>query len=307
MSEAYGFDLDVYYDGDCPLCAREVRWLRRRDRRRRIRFVDIAAPGFDAREAGVPLETLMERIHGRLPDGTIIDGVEVFRRIYAAVGFPTLARLSRLPGVSGMLELAYRWFARNRLRLTGRCRDGICEIPPGPAEAGTEEPPAVVSFGEGAPKWFGIGDAVMGGASTGAMEIAGGIGVFRGTVSLERGGGFASVRSEEGRYDLSRFGGLLVRARGDGKRYGLRLRTAPGFDGVNYQADFQPGAGVWTDARIPFGDFRPVFRGKPVPDCPPLDPAGVRSFGLIVAGRQAGPFRIEIESIRGYRDPSPSS
>jgi predicted DCC family thiol-disulfide oxidoreductase YuxK len=97
VNEATGFELEVFYDGDCPLCMREVRWLRRRDRRQRIRFVDIAAPGFDAREAGVPLETLMERIHGRLPDGTVIDGVEVFRRIYAAVGFPTLARLSRLP------------------------------------------------------------------------------------------------------------------------------------------------------------------------------------------------------------------
>ncbi len=307
MSGANGFELEVFYDGDCPLCMREVRWLRRRDRRQRIRFVDIAAPGFDAREAGVPLETLMERIHGRLPDGTVIDGVEVFRRIYAAVGFPTLARLSRLPGVSGLLELAYRWFARNRLRLTGRCRDGSCEIPPRPAEGETEEPPAVVSFGEGAPKWFGIGDAVMGGVSTGAMEIADGIGVFRGTLSLERGGGFASVRSEEGRFDLSGFDGLLVRARGDGKRYGLRLRTAPGFDGVNYQADFRPEAGAWVDFRLTFREFLPVFRGRPVPDCPPFDPAGVRSFGLIVAGRQAGPFRLEIKSIHGYRDPSPSS
>ncbi len=25
-----GFDIEVFYDGDCPLCMREVRWLRRR-------------------------------------------------------------------------------------------------------------------------------------------------------------------------------------------------------------------------------------------------------------------------------------
>jgi predicted DCC family thiol-disulfide oxidoreductase YuxK len=124
-------DIDVFYDGDCPLCMREVRWLRRRDRRNRIRFVDIAAPGFDAREAGVPLEALMDRIHGRLPDGTIIEGVEVFRRLYASVGFPSLSRISRLPGVSSMLDLVYSWFARNRLRLTGRCRDGNCRLPDG--------------------------------------------------------------------------------------------------------------------------------------------------------------------------------
>jgi len=125
------FDIDVFYDGDCPVCTREVRWLRRRDRRKRIRFVDIAAPGFDAREAGVSLEALMDRIHGRLPDGTIIEGVEVFRRLYASVGFPFLSRVSRLPGISRMLDLAYGWFARNRLRLTGRCRDGTCRLPDG--------------------------------------------------------------------------------------------------------------------------------------------------------------------------------
>ncbi|MBE0568144.1 MAG: CIA30 family protein [Deltaproteobacteria bacterium] len=296
------YDIEVFYDGACPLCMREVRWLRRRDQQKRIRFVDIAASGFDVREAGVSREALMDRIHGRLPDGTIIEGVEVFRRLYASVGFPFLSRISRLPGITEMLDLGYSWFARNRLRLTRRCRNGICEIPPIPEGAGTEEPPTAVSFGQGALRWFYIGDPIMGGVSNGVMEIAEGVGVFRGAVSLERGGGFASVRSEEGRFDLSGFTGLLVRARGDGRRYGLRLRSSAGFDGVNYHADFHPEAGVWTDVRIPFPDFRPVFRGQPVAESPPLDTADIRTFGLIIAGRQAGPFRLELKSIRGYRD-----
>ena len=37
---------------------------------------------------------LMDRIHARLPDGTIIDGVEVFRRLYAAVGLPMFFRVT---------------------------------------------------------------------------------------------------------------------------------------------------------------------------------------------------------------------
>jgi predicted DCC family thiol-disulfide oxidoreductase YuxK len=122
------FDVEVYYDGACPLCMREIRMLQRRDRRHRIRFVDIAAAGFDAASVGLPWETLMDRIHGRLPDGTLVEGVEVFRRLYAAVGFGPLVALTRLPGVKQLLDLAYRVFARNRLRLTGRCADGACEI-----------------------------------------------------------------------------------------------------------------------------------------------------------------------------------
>ncbi len=86
MDERADSDIQVYYDGACPLCAREMRLLRRRDRRRRIGFVDIAAEGFEPAAAGVPREALMERIHARLPDGTLVEGVEVFRRLYTILG-----------------------------------------------------------------------------------------------------------------------------------------------------------------------------------------------------------------------------
>lgn len=122
------FEVEVYYDGDCPLCLREIRLLQRLDRRGRIRFTDIAAPGFDAGPTGLTWQELMDRIHGRLPDGTLIEGVEVFRRLYAAVGFGRLVAATRLPGVSQLLGLGYRLFARNRLRLTGRCQDAQCAL-----------------------------------------------------------------------------------------------------------------------------------------------------------------------------------
>ena len=135
MPPPYSHDVEVFFDGDCPLCAREIRALRRLDRKGRVRFTDIAAPGFDPASTGVPWEDLMARIHGRLPDGILIEGVEVFRRLYAAVGFPRLAAATRLPGLSHLLEAGYRVFARNRLRLTGRCADGACSLPPRPAAA----------------------------------------------------------------------------------------------------------------------------------------------------------------------------
>lgn len=129
------FDIEVFYDGACPLCSREIDMLRRRDGKARIRFTDIAAPGFDAASVGLPWESLMARIHGRLPDGTLIEGVEVFRRLYAAIGFAGLVRVSRAPGLSHLLDLAYHLFAKNRLRFTGRCTDGACEVHARPAKS----------------------------------------------------------------------------------------------------------------------------------------------------------------------------
>lgn len=122
------FEVEVFFDGDCPLCRREIAMLKHWDRQARIRFTDIAREDFDAAEAGIPFDRLMAEIHGRLPDGSIITGVEVFRRLYGAVGFRWLVALTRWPGIAWLLDGAYRLFARNRLKLTGRCSTGTCKV-----------------------------------------------------------------------------------------------------------------------------------------------------------------------------------
>lgn len=124
------FDVEVFFDGACPLCAREIAMLQRWDRHQRIRFTDIAAPQFSAGALGTTQEALMNRIHGRLADGTWIEGVEVFRRLYAAVGFGWLVWPTRLPGISHLMNFGYRVFARNRLKWTGRCTADTCALPP---------------------------------------------------------------------------------------------------------------------------------------------------------------------------------
>ena len=123
------FDVEVYFDGGCPLCLREINMLRRWDRGRRIRFTDIQAPEFQIASVGKSYEELMARIHGRLPDGTLIEGVEVFRKLYDAVGFRRIVAMTRWPGISQLMNLGYRVFAKNRLRLTGRCSNGNCALP----------------------------------------------------------------------------------------------------------------------------------------------------------------------------------
>jgi len=61
----------------------------------------------------------------------------VFRRLYTAIGFGPLVSLTRLPGVRQLLDVAYDVFAKNRLRLTGRCVDGACEIHSRPSALST--------------------------------------------------------------------------------------------------------------------------------------------------------------------------
>jgi predicted DCC family thiol-disulfide oxidoreductase YuxK len=104
--------------------------LMRKDRAARIVFTNIAAADFDASVYGTTYADLMTRIRGRLPDGSWIEGVEVFRQLYAAIGWRTLVAITRVPGISHALRLGYTLFAKHRLRLTGRCAaDGSCAIP----------------------------------------------------------------------------------------------------------------------------------------------------------------------------------
>ena len=125
----------VLYDGECPLCRGEIALLRRLDRGRgRIDFEDIAAPDFDPKRYLRTHAELMARIHGALPNGSLVEGVEVLRRAYAAVGLGWLVAPTRWPLVRPLVETAYRWFARNRLPLTGRraaCASDRCAADPG--------------------------------------------------------------------------------------------------------------------------------------------------------------------------------
>jgi len=121
------WEVEVFYDGECPLCMREMRLLMRRDRRARILFTNIAAPGFDPATTGRTWSELMEKIHGRLPNGEMIEGVEVFRRLYAAIGlrwaverYPRAGRLAaarpRVSRVRAEPTAPHRSLSRRRLR-----------------------------------------------------------------------------------------------------------------------------------------------------------------------------------------------
>lgn len=149
--------------------------------------------------------------------------------------------------------------------------------------------------------WQPIDDTVMGGVSaSGARLTREGTLVFSGTVSLENNGGFASIRSSPLDGARSPARGVTLSIQGDGKRYKVNLRTSDAFDSVQYQAAFDTRAGKWETIRIPFGEFRPVFRGRAVTDAPPLDPQHIVSVGFLISDRQAGPFRLEIRAIDTY-------
>lgn len=114
--------IKLLYDGECPLCVREVNFLRKKDAGRGIiNFVDIADPDYSPEaNAGIDFETAMGRIHAITNDGKIIKNVEVFRRVYEALGMGWIYAVTKLPVLGAVADWLYGIWADWRLQLTGR-------------------------------------------------------------------------------------------------------------------------------------------------------------------------------------------
>ncbi len=114
------YPLTVYYDGECPICRREIDLMKMFNRKDHLQFIDFSNSSFHATDPGLNQCDLGKVIHARWSGGTLITGVEVFREMWEGVGLGFLARCSRRPIFNKLLVKAYAWFAKNRLRLTGR-------------------------------------------------------------------------------------------------------------------------------------------------------------------------------------------
>jgi predicted DCC family thiol-disulfide oxidoreductase YuxK len=126
----------IFIDGECPLCKREGAVILRLDRGRGLVVLeDIAAKTFDPSKWGLTHDAVAKAIHAELPDGRIVSGLEVFRRVYASLGWlgGAVWAPTGWPILRPLFDMGYRWFARNRLRIGGwfgrpACADGSCRV-----------------------------------------------------------------------------------------------------------------------------------------------------------------------------------
>lgn len=104
-------EVTVWYDGECPLCLREIALMRRLDRRGAIRFVSIQ----DGEGCPLERETLLERFHAQEDGRPVVSGAAAFAAMWRAI--PLLRPLglaARLRPVLWVLERLYRGFLRIR-------------------------------------------------------------------------------------------------------------------------------------------------------------------------------------------------
>ncbi|KAM6982387.1 uncharacterized protein LKV04_013006 [Tautogolabrus adspersus] len=126
-------DVKVLYDGLCPICVTEIRFLQflQRGKPEKVDFIDISLPGYDGEKyKGVSYEMAMGEMHVIDEKNEVHCGIPAFAVMYSAVGLGWLGCFMMWPPVRPFMDKSYAIFARNRLKWTGRgdeCTTGRCE------------------------------------------------------------------------------------------------------------------------------------------------------------------------------------
>lgn len=149
-------------------------------------------------------------------------------------------------------------------------------------------------------RWYAVDDGVMGGESHSTFSVSDEVGRFHGDVSLDNGGGFASVRREPNGFEptLTDAQGIALTVQGDGRTYQLRLKSTSLGDASAYRVKFTPSQDRFETLHFAWRDFEAVRRGTVLSDAPPLKPSDLTQVGFLIADRAAGPFCLRVASLK---------
>jgi predicted DCC family thiol-disulfide oxidoreductase YuxK len=110
--------IQILYDGNCPICCRKVDFLRCRDPQSKLSFLNIRNPDFHPEETGIPRVELENKIHAILPDGTIIQRMDVIRAAYREIELGWLVAPTGWPVFRPLFDKLYDLVAKNRQRIS---------------------------------------------------------------------------------------------------------------------------------------------------------------------------------------------
>ena len=113
--------LIILFDGGCPLCKKEIDFLRSRNQEGNLNFIDINSSYSTLEtEYGITYKDAMERIHAIKNNGSIIKDVKVFQEAYNLIRMGWVYAPTKLPITNRIFELIYKFWAKYRLQITFR-------------------------------------------------------------------------------------------------------------------------------------------------------------------------------------------
>lgn len=125
--------LTVFYDGQCPLCVKEMRQLYRYDKQsQQLRFEDLNQADISERYSALDRQKALDILHVQNAQGEWLLGVDANIALWQAVKRKRWLRVLRWPLLAPIADWAYLRFANNRYTLsrlvTGQSRCTSCRI-----------------------------------------------------------------------------------------------------------------------------------------------------------------------------------
>mgnify|MGYP005823356455 CR=1 FL=1 len=143
--------------------------------------------------------------------------------------------------------------------------------------------------------WRVVDDVVMGGVSSGNFEInEKGNGLFTGEISLDNNGGFSSLRYRFDKINVENFTKVILKIKGDGKKYQFRVKDNSQND-YSYIQSFET-SNNWELIEINLSDMYPAFRGRNL-DMSNFSSTKIEEIALLIGNKKEETFRLEISKI----------
>jgi predicted DCC family thiol-disulfide oxidoreductase YuxK len=104
----------VWFDSACPLCAREIKIMRKLDWFNEVDFVDVLSTP----DCPTQREHLLERFHAQRLGGPLLSGAAAFALLWRSLPLlRPLGEIARIPIILRALEIIYLKFLKIRPKL----------------------------------------------------------------------------------------------------------------------------------------------------------------------------------------------
>ncbi|MEO8932894.1 MAG: CIA30 family protein [Xanthomarina sp.] len=157
-----------------------------------------------------------------------------------------------------------------------------------------------INFGEAmdGQNWTIVNDDVMGGLSNSTMTLTQNSLIFAGELSFKNNGGFASIRSSNQSFNLSKYETVHIKYRSNGREFAFRL-ASPDMDfRTNYKQYFSSSTKDWEMVELNMSNFKEYHRGQVSGGEVSKDKLeNIIRIGIMISDNKEGPFKIEIDYI----------
>ena len=109
------------------------------------------------------------------------------------------------------------------------------------------------------------------------------------------------MRTKAKKLGLEKGDTLVAKVRGDGREYTLNLYVNKPLVAFSYRATVQTKKDEWIEVKVPLDKFEATSFGRVVKDAGPVDPQEINGLGFLLGDKKAGPFEMEVESIKVVR------